>query len=74
METIANPFDIVTTKNLKKVNSPKIGSVMIHSGWHPSETWKEQQERTPHLVYILGGQYRTSTGLSNWWTWKTNRL
>jgi hypothetical protein len=49
----------------EQVNSPKIGTVVRHTGWGFVEN-----ENYPCDVLITGGQYMSNGRLINFWYWK----
>ncbi len=49
----------------EKINSPKIGSIVRHTGWK-----RDEDINYPCDVYITSGQFLSGSRLSNFWYWK----
>jgi len=48
-----------------KINSPKIGTIVRHTGWR-----FEDDKNYPCDVFITDGQYLSGGRVSNFWYWK----
>jgi hypothetical protein len=48
---------------MKRILSPKIGTIVRHTGWNQGENY-------PCDVYIVEGQYEINGRISNYWYWR----
>jgi hypothetical protein len=52
-------------KMVEQVNSPKIGTIVRHTGWR-----FEDNKNYPCDVLIIDGQYMSDDRISNFWHWQ----